>query len=236
MNGEQVHVDHASEAQDDADHRLRHQVGAAHLPAPAARTRRISSSAAARSTRPKACAASSSRRTTRRRRSSPASGRSTSTSPAMWKKIQEIVAREEAGRQGEDLRQPARPILYAYFNEAIGRRWATSSAAPASDDDRAAVVLLPHPAGRGHPDVLRLAERRLGARVRRAVRLQPRPAGHRRLRAHHGARASATPCSRWSATTRSTSGSAKECGDHQVVHQPLRAGDGLDHRRRRWPS
>ena len=38
----------------------------------------------------------------------------------MWKKIQEIVEARGSRRQGEDLRLPARPILFAYFNEALG--------------------------------------------------------------------------------------------------------------------
>ena len=48
----------------------------------------------------------------------------------MWKKVQEIVAREEAGGKVK-IYVSGPPILFAYFNEAMRDDGRTSSAAPA---------------------------------------------------------------------------------------------------------
>ena len=61
VNGEQVHVDHAPEAEDDAHRRARASRSCRSPIRACRRTRRTSSSCARRSTRPRACAACSSR-------------------------------------------------------------------------------------------------------------------------------------------------------------------------------
>ena len=121
----------------------------------------------------------------------------------MYEKLQEIAA-ARVRRQHHHLRHRHADALRLLPADHAADGERARGVDP--DDPADPVGRVPQLAGRGDPGVQRHAVRHLGARLRRALRDEPRSRWSSSSRSSSPHAHTRTPCSRWSATTRSTTG------------------------------